>query len=1074
MKDMLSLSELFTKKIFRIPDYQRGYAWEKKQVEDFWNDLILLHKDEEHYTGMLSLQEIKPKLDDPHYFDCINLRDYYKIFHVVDGQQRLTTSMLLMNQILKIDYNKYNSQIFNEKFIYEIRTKYICNNKCYIFGYEVDNPSFVFLKNIFGKSNPTEIKESKYTKNLSKACEIFKNNLDLLIKEKGIEAVEELFIKLTEKLQFNIHLIKHNFDVHIAFETMNNRGKKLSNLEILKNRLIYLSTLYPDTRRMKIKKQKLQKEINDAWKEIYYNLGQDLKNELDDDMFLKAHWALYFKFSKNDSDTYVTDLLNRYFIPAAVNHFIVQFNNSELEEEDDIDWLDNALSIEDISSYVNSLKETSKYYFDTFFPNPKLSIEEQNYIRKLNRIGMGYSALRNLVVASYLVSKDKDPSFSKKRIELFKAIERFIFLEFRTAGFQSSYKGGVYYRYAGQMLQQDGNLSIDAVIEDINKTVNDDMTQIIQSFIRSSNGWFSEKNHYGFYAWTGLKYFLFEYEESLLNTTSSVKISGDDYFKKNEKDKVSIEHILPQTPSKYYWANLYRNYDKDTELWKLAGTLGNLFALSCSINSSLQNHSFEDKIKGRKDAPGYYMNSYSSIEVANLEKWDKEDFPTFNDYYLKNDDETEIDWTPEKIERRGIKLLKFLSKRYDCPLTKEDITKLLHIDFIHNKERLSIPALEKYDDTVFEVTPQKGYNVDRIKYWTAFEEYCERLGYSFITVYDTPSKRNHFDFRYQEDFNYVFKVNKNGIEFCLYCYTPAVYTKMCSIKHELEEAMGCPLIWDLSKTSSFAKRVSLFNNIDYSKSSNWNECFEWYIYCYNKVKDTLFKYFQIKKISGKMSVEEHLASKTEKICKIYTALVKKLKDKISNFYEVATNPYIAFRTEKNENFAEVWMQKSQMKIMLRSNEIGYPVGNKIGDSYGWTHNWRIVVVSEKQLDEVIDCILISYYSIDNQMEAMKSIRENINHISEFDVHQIDTIKRGEVFSFTKCRIPIGAELEYIYDSNIKCTVHDERRINYNGDIMYMTTLVKEITKVTIADGPSYFSYNGKNLDEYYKKFQTKK
>ena len=45
MKDMLSLSELFNRKLFRIPDYQRGYAWEKQQVEDFWNDLMLLHKD---------------------------------------------------------------------------------------------------------------------------------------------------------------------------------------------------------------------------------------------------------------------------------------------------------------------------------------------------------------------------------------------------------------------------------------------------------------------------------------------------------------------------------------------------------------------------------------------------------------------------------------------------------------------------------------------------------------------------------------------------------------------------------------------------------------------------------------------------------------------------------------------------------------------------------------------------------------------------------------------------------------------------------------------------------------------
>lgn len=43
---------------------------------------------------------------------------------------------------------------------------------------------------------------------------------------------------------FNIHEIEDDYDVFVAFETMNNRGKKLTNLELLKNRLIYLTTLY--------------------------------------------------------------------------------------------------------------------------------------------------------------------------------------------------------------------------------------------------------------------------------------------------------------------------------------------------------------------------------------------------------------------------------------------------------------------------------------------------------------------------------------------------------------------------------------------------------------------------------------------------------------------------------------------------------------------------------------------------------------------------------------------------------------------------------------------------------------
>jgi uncharacterized protein with ParB-like and HNH nuclease domain len=47
---------------------------------------------------------------------------------------------------------------------------------------------------------------------------------------------------------------------------MNNRGKKLSKLELLKNRLMYLSTFLNPNEAISIKK-----EINNAWKEVYDN-----------------------------------------------------------------------------------------------------------------------------------------------------------------------------------------------------------------------------------------------------------------------------------------------------------------------------------------------------------------------------------------------------------------------------------------------------------------------------------------------------------------------------------------------------------------------------------------------------------------------------------------------------------------------------------------------------------------------------------------------------------------------------------------------------------------------------------
>ena len=81
--------------------------------------------------------------------------------------------------------------------------------------------------------------------------------------------------------------------------------------------------------------------------------------------------------------------------------------------------------------------------------------------------------------------------------------------------------------------------------------------------------------------------------------------------------------------------------------------------------------------------------------------------------------------------------------------------------------------------------------------------------------------------------------------------------------------------------------------------------------------------------------------------------------------------------------------------------------------------------------------------------------------------------RNETFSFTKCNIPVGAELEYIHDRNIKCYVVDDRKIKYNNEIMYMTTLAKMITGKDKIPGPHYFIYKGKNLQEYYNLYQKK-
>ena len=71
---------------------------------------------------------------------------------------------------------------------------------------------------------------------------------------------------------------------------MNNRGKPLSHLELLKNRLIFLSTRFDVDEH---ERGRLRRTINDSWKTAYHFLGKNQKRPLPDDRFLATQFLLY-------------------------------------------------------------------------------------------------------------------------------------------------------------------------------------------------------------------------------------------------------------------------------------------------------------------------------------------------------------------------------------------------------------------------------------------------------------------------------------------------------------------------------------------------------------------------------------------------------------------------------------------------------------------------------------------------------------------------------------------------------------------------------------------------------------
>jgi hypothetical protein len=694
MEEPKPLDSLFKEKIFRIPDYQRGYAWQRGQLKDFWEDLINLSGGRSHYTGVLTLKELPPAEIDEHENEYWLVEDHsYKLYHIVDGQQRLTTFVIFLQALVDLFKSLPANRGLSDDAIFisenlsvaAVQDKFLFMTKptgnrfrTYKFGYTADNPSDNYLRyKILNESGAGSIQETFYTLNLSKAKVYFSGQLKELYHQEGLVGLQNIYKKLTKRFLFNEYIIKAEFDVFVAFETMNNRGKKLSDLELLKNRLIYLTTLYTDEELDPAERSSLRNTVNQAWKEVYYQLGRNKTRPLNDDDFLLAHWTMYFKYSRQTGQDYIRFLLEEQFTPQKVHKKVerqVAFETTE-EQSTATDFADleneNGVAAEEVTAFssaqlqpteirdfVNSLKESASHWFNSFNPSlaDELSNDERQLLDRLNRVGMVY--FRPLVMAIL-----KNEKIESKRLRVFRRIERFIFIVFRMTSARANYRSSEFYNAARAVDRHEIDL------EEISAKLDEGLSYIVNKgdgvlhdteFYNLLLKKFSDEK--GYYAWSGLRYFLYEYELSLLSDSRHQKFDWSDLLK-TERDKISIEHIYPQTET-LEWAGHFGTIKPGNRRYYSA-SLGNLLLLSRSINSALQNGSFLDKRlvrygkEGQKIRNGYSDGSHSEIEVSQSPSWG-----------------------PEQIQLRGLKLLRFMEKRWDFSFANEEQReKLLFLGF---------------------------------------------------------------------------------------------------------------------------------------------------------------------------------------------------------------------------------------------------------------------------------------------------------------------------------------------------------------------------------------------------------
>ena len=90
--DQQTIKELFTNKKadFLIPDYQRPYAWDENECQTLWDDIFAFAFPNDNYS------EFDSENDEYFLGPIVTFKNDDNKQEIIDGQQRLTTLMLLL------------------------------------------------------------------------------------------------------------------------------------------------------------------------------------------------------------------------------------------------------------------------------------------------------------------------------------------------------------------------------------------------------------------------------------------------------------------------------------------------------------------------------------------------------------------------------------------------------------------------------------------------------------------------------------------------------------------------------------------------------------------------------------------------------------------------------------------------------------------------------------------------------------------------------------------------------------------------------------------------------------------
>lgn len=258
---------LFTNNVLGVPDYQRAYSWDaEREVATFWADL-------QDY--------VKSGSEQPYYLGHFLFEETTQMqYQVIDGQQRLTTITILACALFA-RLEQLRALTPEEKLLYG---NVVRVGETYHFstvGYDNQLLRDYVVNRVKKDRNGLD---SVSQKRIVKAYGYFTKQLEGLGEGEVAHLLKAMF-----RASCTTHTVKDETEAIQMFIFQNNRGKRLSNLELIKAEFLYTLHLQGG-----IEKEALIKEVHGRFERIYTFIAR-IEHRVDEDSILAYTNCVYFE-----------------------------------------------------------------------------------------------------------------------------------------------------------------------------------------------------------------------------------------------------------------------------------------------------------------------------------------------------------------------------------------------------------------------------------------------------------------------------------------------------------------------------------------------------------------------------------------------------------------------------------------------------------------------------------------------------------------------------------------------------------------------------------------------------------